>query len=236
MKSIKAVFTGSVERAASIKSFRFSCAEKMDFLPGQFLKLIFDESVPEDDELNKYLSFSCSPHRDYVEVTKRITGSKFSSRLQSLKPGDKVTLWAPMGKCIFRPEYVRVGFIAGGIGITPVISIIDYLVHNRLHTDAVLFYSSRTQEEIAFKRELDEWRLENDRLKVYYTVTDCPPQDKTCFYGRIERAFVESREPGFKDRTVFVFGPPAMVNEMKGLCLQLGCPEGNLRTESFAGY
>lgn len=236
MKSIKAVFTGSVERAASIKSFRFSCAEKMDFLPGQFLKLIFDESVPEDDELNKYLSFSCSPHRDYVEVTKRITGSKFSSRLQSLKPGDKVTLWAPMGKCIFRPEYVRVGFIAGGIGITPVISIIDYLVHNRLHTDAVLFYSSKTQQEIAFRRELDEWCSGNDRLKVHYTVTDCPPQDHICSYGRIDRVLLENLEPGFKDRTVFIFGPPAMVNEMTAVCREIGCPDSNLRLESFSGY
>lgn len=236
MRIFEAGFTGSIDRSADVKSFRFECREKIDFLPGQFLKLLFDESAPDNGDLNKYLSFSCSPHRDYVEVTKRLTGSGFSLRLQALRPGDKVKLQAPMGDCTFRPEYTRAGFIAGGIGITPVISIVEYIVHNRMPVDAVLFYSSRTREEIAFKRELDEWSRESGSLKLNYAVTDCPPEEGDCHYGRIDRAFIEGRDPFFRGRTVFIFGPPAMVAEMKRVCLQMGCDGQNLKSEGFAGY
>ncbi len=236
MKIFEVSFSGSTERAAGVSSFRFDCGEKIDFLPGQFLKLIFDEESPDNGELNKYLSFSCSPHRGYAEVTKRLTGSRFSLRLQALGTGDKVKLLAPMGGCTLSPEYTRVGFIAGGIGITPVISMVDYLAYKGFPVEAVLFYSNRSVEETAFKRELDAWGACSGRFKVHYAVTDCRPPEGECFYGRIDRAFIEGRDPWFRERTVFIFGPPSMVAEMRELCLHMGCPAVNLKSEGFTGY
>lgn len=236
MRIFDVSFTGGMERTSCVRSFRFDCAEKIDFLPGQFLKLIFDEAAPENGELNKYLSFSCSPHRGYIEVTKKLTGSRFSLRLQALKTGEKVKLQAPMGRCTLHPEYSRVGFICGGIGITPVISMIDYMAYKGFPADAVLFYSNRTAEETAFKRDLDLWKTDNGRLKVHYAVTDCRPPEEGCFYGRIDRAFIEERDPLFKERTVFIFGPPVMVTEMRGICSQIGCLGSNIKSEGFTGY
>ena len=70
----------------------------------------------------------------------------------------KFLLMPPFGNCVFKDEYRKIGFLIGGIGITPVISIIEYIVDRSLATDVLLLYSNKTQEDIAFRRELDAWQ------------------------------------------------------------------------------
>ena len=77
-----------VARTPSVESFRFDLPEKLHFSPGQFGQVIFDPGERKNRDLNKYLSFSSAPERDYVEVTKRLSDSEFSRRLRSLRPGD----------------------------------------------------------------------------------------------------------------------------------------------------
>lgn len=236
MKEVRAKFIERIKRTGSVESFRFKPAERLEFAAGQFLEVIFDESDRKNRELNKYLSFSSSPTKEYVEVTKRLSGSAFSEKLKGLKFGDTVFLRAPLGNCAFRPEYEKIAFLIGGIGITPVISIIEYIVEKKLPTSVVLFYSNRTPEDIAFKKELDAWRASACNIKVIYTVTDCPPKDNVCEFGFIDRKAVEANIPDIKDRVTFVFGPPAMVETMKGICSELGLAPDKVKTESFAGY
>ena len=138
MKEVKLKFLKRIERAITVSSLRFAPDEKIDFFPGQFLQLFFDEKNPKNLELNKYLSFSASCTRDYIEVTKRISKSQFSSKLMNLKPGDSVLARAPFGNCIFKDEYKKIGFLIGGIGITPVICILEYINDKKLPTDVLL--------------------------------------------------------------------------------------------------
>lgn len=229
-------FIEKIKRTDSVQSFRFLPQERIDFIAGQFLQVIFDEQNRDNKELNKYLSFSSSPTKEYVEVTKRLSNSNFSQRLNNLKIGDEPLLKAPLGNCVFNPEYEKIGFLIGGIGITPVISIIGYIVDEKLNTDAILLYSNRTEEDIAFKGELNHWRSVNYNIKVIYTVTDCPPKDSRCIFGRINKELISQNAPDFRERIFFIFGPPRMVETMKVLCLELGCSQEKIKTESFIGY
>ena len=236
MQEIRVSLSERIKRTQTVESFRFCAKEKINFVPGQFLQLIFDEENRDNKELNKYLSFSSLPSKNYLEVTKRISDSNFSQRLKNLKIGDELLLKAPLGNCVFNPEYEKIGFLIGGIGITPVISIIGYIVDEKLNTDAILLYSNRREEDIAFKGELDHWRSVNYNIKVIYTVTDCPPKDSRCIFGRINKELISQNAPDFRERIFFIFGPPKMVNAMNNLCLELGCPKENIKTESFIGY
>jgi ferredoxin-NADP reductase len=83
MKEVKVKFIEKIKRTPSVTSFRFLPAEKIDFIPGQFLQIIFDEKNRGNKDLNKYLSFSCSPQRDYIEITKRLSESEFSENWKS---------------------------------------------------------------------------------------------------------------------------------------------------------
>ncbi|MDD5292434.1 MAG: FAD-dependent oxidoreductase [Candidatus Omnitrophica bacterium] len=236
MQDIKARFIESIPRTQTVTSFRFSPGQKVDFIPGQFLQVIFDESNISNRELNKYLSFSSSPAKEYIEVTKRLSESQFSQRLKSLNPGDEILLKAPLGSCVFKEEYKKICFLIGGIGITPVISILEYLTENKSETDAVLFYSNRTEEEIAFRKELDHWQSVNDKIKIVYALTDSQPKDKRCVFGRIDESLIKSRMSDLGERIVFIFGPPVMVGAMNKLCLDMGCSKDNIKTENFIGY
>ncbi|MDD5154958.1 MAG: FAD-dependent oxidoreductase [Candidatus Omnitrophica bacterium] len=236
MKEIKARLIQRIKRTPTVESFRFLPEEKLNFIPGQFTRLIFDGENRENKELNKYLSFSCSPGKEYVEVTKRLSSSAFSSRLKGLKIGGEVSLAPPSGNCIFKDDYKNIGFLIGGIGITPVISIIEHVINRKLETDIVLVYSNRTDEEIAFKQELDRWRSLNDKLKIFYMVTDCEPKDNTCIHGMITKDLVKEKICDMNKRIFFIFGPAGMVEAMKVLSFELGCDKESVKSETFVGY
>ena len=236
MKEVHATFIEALDRTPSVKSFRFTLSKKIKFLPGQFLQIIFDETNRDNKKLNKYLSISSSPTKDYIEVTKKISDSKFSKSLLGLKPAEKILINIPMGNCVFLDEYKKIGFLIGGIGITPVISIIEYIIEKKLDTDLYLFYSNRTDNDIAFKSELDHWQSINNKIKVYYTVTDCAPLDRSCLYGVINKDLLMSRACDIGGRIMYIYGPPKMVEAMQALSLGIGCNPDNLKTERFIGY
>lgn len=236
MKELKVRLIERIKRTDTVESFRFKPAERIDFVAGQFMQVILDEQNRENKELNKYLSFSCSPLRPYVEFTKRISQSAFCQRLKALKAGDEILVKAPMGACVYKEDYGKIAFLIGGIGITPVISIIEYITEKKTDSDAVLIYSNRNESEIAFKPQLDQWKGENGKLEIFYTVTDCQPKDHACIYGRISKEILQEKLSDFKERTIFIFGPPRMVDAINSLCMELGCNKDNIKTESFIGY
>lgn len=236
MEEIKAKLIQSIKRTSSVESFRFLPERKINFIAGQFLQLIFEQKNRNNIELNKYLSFSSSPGHDYFEVTKRISESGFSLKLKSLKIGNDVLFKAPLGACVFKDEYKKIAFLIGGIGITPVISIIEYIAENKINTDVLLFYSNRNEEDIAFKSELDRWRENNPNIKIIYTVTDFQPVNKEYIFGRIDKDLLLNKIPDITERVFFIFGPPKMVETMKNTCLEINPVKENIKTESFMGY
>ncbi|MCK4912434.1 MAG: hypothetical protein KAS05_01785 [Candidatus Omnitrophica bacterium] len=236
MKEIQAILSERIRRASTVESFRFKPDEKIEFLPGQFLKLIFDQENRNNSDLNKFLSFSSAPGKEYFEVTKRISGSEFSQALVNLKIGDRILIKAPMGNCIFKDEYAKIGFLIGGIGITPVISILEYIVSKNLDTDICLLYSNRTEEDIAFKAQIDDWSQRNPNIKPVYAITDCVPKDKKCFSGIIDQQFLINNICELKQRIFFIFGSPGMVLAMKNVCFGIGCVGDMVKVENFIGY
>ena len=236
MKETQVIFSERIRRTESIESFRFRSDEKIEFLPGQFLQLIFDEENRDNSNLNKFLSFSSAPGKEYFEVTKRMSGSEFSESLAKLKIGDRILVKAPMGNSVFKDEYAKIGFLVGGIGITPAISILEYITSKNLDTDVCVVYSNRTEEDIAFKAEIDNWSQQNPNINPVYVVTNCASKDKKCFFGTINEQFLIDNIGDPKQRIFFIFGSPNMVATMKNICLGIGCIGDMVKVENFIGY
>jgi len=235
-ETICAKLTERIPRTPTVESFRFLPVEQVNFLPGQFTRLFFDADDKNNSNLNKCLSFSCAPGRDYVEVTKRLGESEFSQRLKRLQKGDEVVLGRPLGNCIFKDSYKKIVFLTGGIGITPAISIIEHIVTKKVDTDVVLLYANRNEEEIAFKAELDAWQKNFKKLKICYTVSCKSSPDSVCREGNIDVVFCRGNLADLCERKVFIYGPPAMVTAMQGLVFQLDCKKENVLIENFTGY
>ncbi|MBF0522805.1 MAG: FAD-dependent oxidoreductase [Candidatus Omnitrophica bacterium] len=225
-----------IKRTGCVESFRFGLKEKLDFAAGQFIQVIFDEKDRKNGALNKYLTISSSPGKDYMEFTKKLSDSKFSEKLDSLKVGTEVLFKGPMGKCVYDASLPKIGFLVGGIGVTPAISMIEHIVGQKLSTDVMLLYSNWTAADIAFKSELDAWKAENPHIQVVYTVVMDNPKDENISVGMITKDLVLQKVLDYQDRVWYIFGPPTMVTAMKGVCQSLGISEDKLHAETFLGY
>ena len=107
--------------------------------------------------------------------------SIFSQKLRGLTAKESCFIKGPLGNCVFKDDYKKVGFIIGGIGITPVISMFEYIVKRKLNTDVILFYSNRREEDIAFKDKLDEFQkfYPNKKLSILLLMSN--PQGRSVY-------------------------------------------------------
>src|SRR4030066_1003196 len=125
-------FQEIIPRTHDVTSFRFPRPAELDYKPGQFFFITLKQS---DKELSKHFSFSSSPtEKTHIEFTKKFTDSEFSAALKALKPGDWARIDAPYGQFTFEGENPKIGLLAGGIGITPLVNICKYCTHKRLNT------------------------------------------------------------------------------------------------------
>lgn len=236
MTEFYATFQKSIMRTDNVASFRFHPEQPLDFAPGQFAQVIFDETARDNRTLNKYLSFSTRPGLDYFEVTKKLSGSDFSMRLRALKTGDRVLFKGPIGHCVLKETDGKVAFLIGGIGVTPARSMLEHIMARQWPTDVCLLYSNWTPRDITFKTDFDAWGRENAKIKIVHVLVEWKPEDKNCFSGLITETLVREQMPDFKERTIFIFGPPAMVTAMQDICTKLGIEKTRIKAETFVGY
>lgn len=231
VSEIYGVLKEKIKRTKDIQSFRFKLDEDIDFLLGQFMEVVFDK---EEKDLKHFLSFSSSPTKSYIEFTKRLSESKFSQKLKEMKLGQKVAFRFPFGKCVFKDEYEKIGFIIGGIGITPVISMLEYIEDKNLNTDVLLIYTNRSFPEITFKPELDDWS-NSLNLRIIHVIEE-PVEGLNFVKGRIDFGLLSRHKDELGFRINFVFGPPKMVEAIADLLTQIGIDKERVKREEFIGY
>ena len=222
----------SVQDTESSWSIQFCRPNGFDYLPGQFIILKLNGI---EGEIAKPLSLSSSPTEEFLQVTKRLTGHEFSNALLSLKKGDTIRFSGPYGIFTFNGEYNKIAMLSGGIGITPLRSIIKYCTDKCLATDIFLFYSNRQEDDIPFKGEFDSLKAKNQNLTIINTLTRPGPSWKGRV-GRIDADMIKELLPNYADWTFYSSGPQRMVDSMLLLLKELGIPEKQGRLEYFPGY
>ena len=222
----------SIQRTRDIISVRFARPAGFDYSPGQFIFVIVGSG---DDEVTKHLSISSSPTEDFLEVTKRLTGHPFSDALAALKEGDKVLLRGPFGKFTYAGEHKKIGMLSGGIGITPLRSIIKYIFDEMLDTDIVLIYSNSREDDIAFENEFEEMKKRYPKFNIVNTVT-MPGPSWTGLTGRITADMIKNYMPDYMNRVFYISGPTRMVDSMLILLKEIDIPEEQIKKEFFTGY
>jgi cytochrome-b5 reductase len=122
----------------------------------------------------------------------------------------------------------QVGLVACGTGITPMISMIRYILKEKLDVSVSLIFSNKTADDIILKEEFDKYETECGNFKRYYIV-DTPPPDWTMGTGRINIQVLKDRLPAHSDQTVvFVCGPPMMQINLRKNLIELGYPKDKI--------
>ncbi len=163
----------------------------------------------------------------------RITAKKlgdYTNELPKIKVGTQVLIDGPHG--IFTEKVIskeKLLFIAGGIGITPIRSMLENL--DGRHTDKVLLYSNKTASETVLASEL------GDLAKQYkFKIINIYADEKVAGaeQGRLDKDMLSRLVPDISDRDIFLCGPPPMMLALRAAMIELGVPKDQIHFERFA--
>lgn len=174
-------------------------------------------------------SLSMIPDGKEIRVTIKELGD-FTRSVHGLKPGTKVIIDGPYG--IFTDRVLRKDkalMIAGGIGITPIRSLMEKLVSGG--KEVVLFYANRTSLDIPLREELN-LVAQNPKARVIHVLGDEPQYAGE--RGRVDEEKIRRLVPDFKDREIYICGPVPMMDGLVITLLSMGVSKENLHYEKFA--
>jgi len=209
------------------------------FRAGQHAHFILVDPPETDGEgYGRTLSFATSPNNQgSFMVATRMRDTAFKRALRAIPVGTRVKVSAPMGSfTLHRDSSKPAVFLAGGIGVTPISSIVNWATEERLPHNLYLFYSNRTPEETAFMDRFENWMRLNPNLKFIPTVTASRNGSWGGEFGRIDREMLVKYVPEIQGPFYYLAGPPGMVAAMRQLLDDMGVSEDSIKTEEFAGY
>ena len=221
------------QETPSIKIWHFSVPEDFSFLPAQYIGLVIKLSNGETKA--HAFSVASSPTRlnkGYIVISKRIGESDYSQALDTLKKGDTVIIKGPYGRYLFNEDKDAV-MLSGGIGITPLMDMIEYATDKELKTKITLLFSNRTPEEIPFKKELDSLQKQNPNLKIIHTITR-PSKEWRGVTGRIGKEMIKKYSDKLPDKVFYICGPIEMVNSFVEMLKEIGISEEQIKKHRSA--
>jgi glycine betaine catabolism B len=197
-----------------------------EHVAGQYINL---KLTIDGRRVNRSYTISSPPTRaDYCEVTiKRVADGYASHHMHDrVKEGDRIAVSAPAGKFVFAGhEAERIVLIAGGVGITPMMSVVRSLTDRSWGGDIHLLFSAREKRDVIFERELAHLAERFPRLKIEIVVSS--------ERGHIDRAVVEKSVPGLSRGPIMLCGPAPMMVAMRALLISMGVPEHEIHEEEF---
>ena len=140
------------------------------------------------------------------------------------------------GQTIDKNDKRPLVFIAGGIGITPFLSIIRDQKHKNFPRRITLFYSNRRPEDTTFKKELES--IQHNNFQLICTITNLAESKKkwTKETGRISAGLIKKYITDIKEPVYYIVGLLEMVADMRKMLIDLEVGEEQIKIESFGGY
>ena len=210
-----------------------------NFKPGQYAVFTLINPPLTDEEGNiRNFSIASSPkNKNQIMIASRMRNTAFKNSLKSIKIGTKVKISGPLGSFTLHENNKKPAvFLAGGIGITPFRSMIEFAAQEKLSHKIYLFYSNKTPKSTAFLKDLEDFSKKNKNFKFIPTVTEYEGKDWKYEFGRCNIEMIKKYVKDIKKPIYYSAGPPGMVAAMKAMLLESGIKEDNIKTEDFVGY
>jgi ferredoxin-NADP reductase len=207
--------------------------QPLRFRPGQFLSLRVGDDTDGNPILRSY-SIASSPDRPEVSlVVKLLDSGAASTWFRSLSVGDAVRFTGPMG--FFVNDLAHAGdvvFGATGVGIAPVLPMIDELLARPERGRLVLFWGNRLADELFWHEELEARAMAHPRLEVRRFLSGVG-ESWSGPRGRITPAILDELT-GLSQPTFYLVGNGAMIREVKGALVARGVDrKKQIRNEAF---
>lgn len=220
--------------------FVFTKPEGYVFKAGQYVA--FEVQNPEGLEVDnrgliRSLSISSAPCESDLYFSMRRGESTFKQICWKLKPGDTVTITKAVGFFVVPSEEdVRpIIFLAGGIGITPVRSILKQAEHDKSERAFTLLYANRFTKDAAFDEELRHVDLPNFRYISVLSKSEEPCAPENDERGYIDESILKKYVSDMTGCLYYIVGSPQFSDSMEKTLTDLGVPKEQCHMDPFTG-
>jgi ferredoxin-NADP reductase len=224
--------------ARETMAFYFQKPEGFSFRAGQFADYTLIDP-PENDAEGSTRGFSLvhAPFEDDLVAATRLRETAFKRVLRHLPIGTEVKLDAPYGDfSLHKTQTTPAVFIIGGIGVTPVRSMIAQATHDKTAHKITLLHANRTPADAPFVVDFKRFSEENMNFSFVPVFTDEGSKHWGGEHGLVDAEMIKRHLPDLKTPIYYLSGPAGMVKAMRQLLIELNVNEDRIRTEEFAGY
>ncbi|MER1968231.1 FAD-dependent oxidoreductase [Castellaniella sp. GW247-6E4] len=219
------------EIAEGTLEFTIEKPHGFEYRAGQYGDLVLPPSTGLDESNNKHgFSFVSAPFEDTLRMATRMREtSRYKQAAARVPEGTMVKLLALWGDfTLQKNERIPAVFLIGGIGITPVRSIIAQATHDKTQHEITLIYSNRAPAQAAYAEELARLAEINAHFTFVPVYSDTD--------GFVNADTVRRHVPDVNAPRYYLAGPESMVKAMRAVLMQLNVDEDNIKTEEFEGY
>ena len=198
------------------------------FIAGQYVTVLFpDLNIAE----GKAYSISSAPSDPFLALTIKKIGL-YSSELHKLREGDELLISQPYG--FLNPQFnMPIVMIAGGVGISPLMSIIRDTLEKNPKREIQLWYSNHAPSDIIFERELNELKTIYKQFKIEHFITQDKTANEKYNQGRINIAETISRMKPDAKSFYFICGRESFAGDMWRALVEAEIDAKNIATETF---
>lgn len=208
------------------------------YLPGQYITIQLQ--IPGDEYIvNRQYSLSAAPNEDYYRISVKREADhtpegKASNYLHDhIEKGHTVKLSAPAGDFHLNlEEDTPVALISGGVGITPMMSMLETLAANNSKREIIFIHAARNEEAHAFKEHTKQLVDELENARSYIAYGEKSNNETVCdVEGHIDAEFLKKVIPA--NSTCYVCGPVPFMGAVIGHLGKNGIPEDRIKFEFF---
>ena len=226
---------GKTQLTPTTWEFALQPSRPVSFHPGQYLELALPHAKADLRGQRRIFSISSAPSStDPITVGVKISerSSSFKTAMLALEPGEKLRATSVGGDFLLpRDPAVPVLLVAGGIGITPFASQLAHAANSA--RDIVVIYSVSAGEELAYRTQL----LSSGATVIVIAPTkpaDFPSSWTYAGSDRLDAEALVSLVPDVSARSAYVSGPPALVDDLRGILR--AAKARRVTTDYFSGY
>lgn len=225
--------------AVGTMAFEFTQPPGFDFVAGQYAEFsLIDPPETDEEGDSRVFSLASAPAEENLLIATRLRDTAFKRVLRGLPEGAEVLMDGPFGTFTLPSDpAVPVVFLTGGIGVTPIRSIVQQSVADGSERAITVFYANNHLQDAAFLDELQD-AAATGRVTLVPTLAD-PPTSGPAWAGEtghIDAAMLERHLDSLDGPIFFICGPAGMLDAMQAMLRDAGVVSRHLRTEEFEGY
>lgn len=230
------IIDGINDLSSEIKEFRFVYSQgntiPFSYQSGQFLNFFISQLGKRF--LRSYSLTSDPSEKNFVSIAvKRGQGDGSKYFFETLKPGSKITVNGPFGDFTFSGKSKNILFIAGGIGITPLFSILKDLGQKKWKKSTLLVYCARTKDDLVFRTELEALKSKMPNLRICYVLSKEVIKEPGFYFGFPDLEMLRTILSDEPFARVHLCGSDPMMNLVKDSLANLNFNSHRIHTESF---